>query len=279
MSTTMATIPLEDAWNDILGKAIRGSAVDEKNLAASANIIPAKLKSILQGELPSDDTLRRLAIAVGLSPTPFLNIAKGKYMPKPFDAARWPGVAGISSQYMDYRVNCYIVWDLASKEAVLFDTGTELSKIEEIVQQNGLKVKSILITHTHGDHIAVLEDAMKKFGCPAYSPKGEVLPNTTEIAEGYEFSIGKIKGTTKLTDGHSVGHLTFILSSSDWPASVAIVGDTVFAGSMGGGMISYTKQKFNIQDKILTLDPESLLCPGHGPMTTVGEECLNNPFA
>jgi len=272
-------LPLEDAWNDVLNKAVRGVGIDDKNLAPSANIIPSKLKSILEGELPSDDTLRRLAIAVGLRPTPFLEIAHKNYKPKLFDAKSWSGVAHLPSRYMDYFVNCYLVWDVKTKEAVLFDTGTDFESIRKCVSDNGLKLSALYITHIHGDHIAILDEIVKAYQPNVFAPKFEPVSGATLIEEGAEFTLGSIKGKALLTDGHSVGHLTYVLTSSQWSAPVAIVGDALFAGSMGGGMISYTNLKKNVQEKILKLSPAALLCPGHGPTTTVQEENNSNPFA
>jgi hydroxyacylglutathione hydrolase len=273
-------LPLEDSWADVLGKAIRGTGIDEKNLAPSANIIPSQLKSILLGERPSEDTLRRLAIAVGLRPTPFLDLAFQRYKPQAFNASAWKGVRPIATQYMDMVVNCYLVWDLQSKEAVLFDTGTDLSVIKNIIEQEKVKLSMVCITHTHGDHIAVLDEVIETFKPQVFGPKGEPVKGAELIEEGKNLTLGNLKISTLLTDGHSAGHLTYVVTSSNgWTAPVAIVGDALFAGSMGGGAVSYSRLRSNVQDKILTLPPASLVCPGHGPTTTIKEEDEHNPFA
>ncbi|MBI4025482.1 MAG: MBL fold metallo-hydrolase [Verrucomicrobia bacterium] len=278
-------LPLEDAWNDVLGKAVRGTGIDEKNLAASANIIPSQLKSILGGERPSEDTLRRLAIAVGLRPGPFLDLAFQRYQPAPFDAARWPGVVQVPTRYMDMIVNSYLVWDAVSREAALFDTGADLAPARAIIERERLKLSALCITHMHGDHIAVLDDVLKTYRPRFYAPKDEPAPNAPGgnailIEEGAEISIGALKGRALLTDGHSAGHLTYVFTApSGWPAPVAVVGDALFAGSMGGGVVSYSRLRDNVRNKILTLPPATLLCPGHGPTTTVGEEDEHNSFA
>jgi glyoxylase-like metal-dependent hydrolase (beta-lactamase superfamily II) len=280
MAQIPTPIPLEDAWYDVLSKAIRGTGIDEKNLAPSANIIPSQLKSILGGEKPSDDTLRRLAIGVGLSPKPFLDLAHGRYRPKPFDSTRWSGVAQVSSYYMDVIVNAYLIWDPQSKVAILFDTGTEFSSLEKVLQQQQLKLHSIAITHTHGDHIAILDEILGKYHPNLYSPQHENLPGSQPVGEGDTFQIGPLRCRTLLTPGHSAGHVTYVVEGNPhWTAPVAIVGDTLFAGSMGRGGVSYARLRENIQTKILTLPAETLICPGHGPMTTVSEEVQHNPFA
>lgn len=280
MSDIPLPLPLEDAWNDVLGKAVRGTGIDEKNLAPSANIIPSQLKTILGGERPSEDTLRRLAIAVGLNPGPFLDLAFGRYKPNGFDAAKWTGALQVPTRYLDMVVNSYLVWDAATREAALFDTGTDLPTIRKAVEKNHLKLTTVVITHTHPDHIAVLEEVMAEYKPKLYAPKGEPVPNATLIEEGAEISIGSLKAKALLTDGHSAGHLSYVITGQKgWPAPVAVVGDAIFAGSMGGGAVSYPRLRKNVQGKILSLPAPTLLCPGHGPTTTVEEELAHNPFA
>lgn len=279
MSPIPQPLPLEDAWNDVLGKAVRGTGIDDKNLAPSANIIPSQLKSILGGERPSEDTLRRLAIAVGLRPGQFLDLAFQRYQPKPFDAVRWPGVLQVPTRYMDMIVNSYLVWDTASNEAALFDTGTDQSAIQEKVQQQRIKITTLCITHTHGDHIAVLDQVTNAHQPRLYAPRGEPVANATLLDEGAEIQVGRLRIKTLLTDGHSVGHLSYVVTGDpSWKAPVVVVGDALFAGSMGGGAISYQRLRANLQTKLLTLPPATLVCPGHGPLTTIGEEEKHNPF-
>ncbi len=90
------------------------------------------------------------------------------------------------------------------------------------------------------------------------------------------FRVGKIDIEARLTWGHSPGGMTFVATGLARP--VAIVGDSLFAGSMGGGTVSYKDALRNNLEKILTLPDETIICPGHGPMTSVGEEKKHNPF-
>ena len=78
------------------------------------------------------------------------------------------------------------------------------------------------------------------------------------------------------TYGHSVGGTTYLVDGLEKP--VAISGDSLFAGSMGGGMVSYQDALQNNREKIMTLPGETIVCPGHGPMTTIDEERRHNPF-
>jgi glyoxylase-like metal-dependent hydrolase (beta-lactamase superfamily II) len=81
---------------------------------------------------------------------------------------------------------------------------------------------------------------------------------------------------SRLTWGHSPGGITYVVTGLERP--VAVVGDSIFAGSMGGGAVSYSEAVKNNLEQILTLPPTTVLCPGHGPLTSVGEEKTHNPF-
>jgi hydroxyacylglutathione hydrolase len=81
---------------------------------------------------------------------------------------------------------------------------------------------------------------------------------------------------TRLTCGHTSGGITYVVHGLEFP--VAVVGDAMFAGSMGGGMVSYRDALRTNREQILTLPDDTILCCGHGPLTTVGEEKLHNPF-
>ena len=93
---------------------------------------------------------------------------------------------------------------------------------------------------------------------------------------GDAFSVGTLRISTRLTKGHSPGGTSYVINGLDRP--VAIVGDALFAQSMGGGMISYHDALATNRSELFTLQDDTVLCPGHGPMTTVGEEKAHNPF-
>ncbi len=102
------------------------------------------------------------------------------------------------------------------------------------------------------------------------------MPDARSIGEGEEFKVGRLTIRALLTSGHSRGGMTFFVQGLARP--VAIVGDSLFAASMGGGAISYADALRNNREKILTLPEETIVCPGHGPLTTVGKEKRENPF-
>jgi glyoxylase-like metal-dependent hydrolase (beta-lactamase superfamily II) len=104
----------------------------------------------------------------------------------------------------------------------------------------------------------------------------EALDGAHSFDPGREFSVGSLRIGTRLTWGHSKGGITYVIMGLRRP--VAIVGDAVFAGSMGGGAVSYADALRTNREEIFSLPDETIICPGHGPMTSVGEEKAHNPF-
>ena len=139
-----------------------------------------------------------------------------------------------------------------------------------------LSVKLILLTHAHSDHVADLPRLREETGAQVFAPARESVPGAEPIEEGRRFRLGHLEIDTRLTWGHSPGGMTYVVTGLARP--IAIVGDSLFAGSMGGGNVSYEHAMRNNLEKILTLPDETIICPGHGPMTTVGEEKQHNPF-
>ncbi|MBA3544836.1 MAG: MBL fold metallo-hydrolase, partial [Chthoniobacterales bacterium] len=181
-----------------------------------------------------------------------------------------------NTPYHDMQVNAYLVWDPASREAVAFDSGANCSIMLDREKSEGLTIKLILLTHAHPDHVADLERLAKATGAPVYLSSREEADGAQAIEEGKKFAVGKLQVESRLTWGHSPGGMTFVVTGLAQP--VAIVGDSLFAGSMGGGNVSYHDAVRNNLEKILTLSDNTVLCPGHGPLTTVGEEKEHNPF-
>ena len=268
----MANIPLEDNFTDILGKAQRGAKLSDETLAAQAAIPVADLRRVKAGEF-LESVLRQLARCLKLGETALVECAKKAWYPHPQNVA---GLAAFNTTYEDKTVNAYLVWDDKSKEAAVFDTGADCGPILKFVQENKLTVKLILLTHTHPDHIADLARLKAETGAPAYVSQLEAIDGAEAFSEGRTFKVGGLQIETRQTTGHSVGGITFVVSGLAKP--VAVAGDSIFAGSMGGGGISYPDALGNNLKKILTLPDETVLCPGHGPLTTVGEEKLHNPF-
>jgi glyoxylase-like metal-dependent hydrolase (beta-lactamase superfamily II) len=270
---------LEDLFGDIIGKARRGLKLTEAELGKKTGLSEQQVKDLQSSKWkPDDATLRTVATALGLAPDRLVAIANDAYSPAPVDLARW-NAAQITSPFEDYFVHTYLAWDPKTKEAVLFDTGTQAEPIHGLIQKHGLKVKLLCLTHTHGDHVAVLDEVRKKYNPPVIASKAEPVDGAKFVREGDLLSCGGLTLKVLETDGHSPGGFTFLISGfAGGLPDIAVVGDAIFAGSMGGPMISYERLHSNVKNKILKLSENTALLPGHGPLTTVGEEKRNNPF-
>ncbi|MCG3149420.1 MAG: Hydroxyacylglutathione hydrolase [Verrucomicrobiae bacterium] len=235
-------IPLEDFPNDIIGKAQRGLKLPDETNPAKLGLSAAALQALE---------------------------AKAWY---PNDPGTIAGLACFNTPFQDMTVNSYVVFDPVSKEAAAFDTGADCSGMLQL----GVKIQQIFLTHIHTDHVMELDLLKEKTGAKAYVSEREPLDGAEPFADGRTFQIGSLKVETRRTSGHAKGGVTYVVTGL--AKRLAIVGDAVFAGSMGGGAVSYAEALRTNKESILTLPDDTVICPGHGPLTTVGEEKLHNPF-
>ena len=267
------TIPLEDNVTDILGKAQRGLSLTEETLAGRAGVMLSQIHSLKQGTI-DESALAKVSVALGLGAKSLLALAQGNYQPAaPPDLE---GVALFNSVFEDMTVNSFLVWDPATREAALFDTGSDGQPMLDFAASHGLVIRQIFITHTHIDHVFDLDRLIEKTGAHAFVCDRESLKGAESFAPGRSFRLNHLPIETRLTSGHSPGGITYVVQGLALP--VALVGDSMFAGSMGGANISYADALRNNREQILTLPSETLICPGHGPLTTVGEQKTANPF-
>lgn len=265
-------IPLEDNIGDIIGKAQRGLRLSDIELAEKARVDPTHIHK-LRGSDFDELIVWRIAPVLNLAARALCDLAAGNWHP---GTVELEGLAQFTTHYHGMGVNAYLVWDPKSREAIIFDTGADCAEILSKIDKEKLTAKLILLTHAHSDHIADLSRLVKETGAPVYLSERESAPIAQPIPEGKTFTVGKLKIESRLTWGHSKGGMTYVVTGLKRP--VAVVGDSLFAGSMGGGAVSYNDALKNNLEKILTLPHETILCPGHGPMTTVGEEKEHNPF-
>jgi hydroxyacylglutathione hydrolase len=266
-------IPLEDNASDIIGKAQRGLGISDSELAEKAGVTAQTIRGLRDGDF-DESALVRVAPILGLDGRALREIAHGKWRPDKVKA--FDGLAQFSTDYHGMAVNAYLVWDPASHVAAAFDTGADSREMVRFAKHHKLKVQLILLTHAHPDHVADLPCLREETAADVFTPAREPVPGAEPVEEGKQFRLGNLKINTRLTWGHSPGGLTYVVTGLAPP--LAIVGDSLFAGSMGGGNVSYGDALRCNLEKILTLSEETIICPGHGPMTTVGEEKHHNPF-
>lgn len=270
---------LEDHLGDIIRK---GRAMTGISLAAAAQAAGLSEPELGQledsGQTTKNINFAALAPLVGLQAQKLAGIAKG-WLPPEIDVSLWRELRQISTTEGSNMVHCYLVWDEVTREAALFDTGWDAGLAMQLVEQNQLQLKHLFITHTHIDHVAGMQKLRDRFPkLLLHTDSKTALPQHRNRRNDC-VHLGSLRITNRETPGHAEDGVTYIVGN--WPEDaphIAIVGDTIFAGSMGGAAQHGALAKEKIRDQILTLPKDTLLCPGHGPLTTVALEKDNNPF-
>jgi glyoxylase-like metal-dependent hydrolase (beta-lactamase superfamily II) len=267
----MASIPLEDSFVDIIGKAQRGLKLSDDALVKTSGITSAQLEALRAANM-DEQALRKLAVPLRLGAQALVDSARKTWYPP---AIQVEGLLSFNTVYEDMTVNSYLAYDPKTKQAVVFDTGADASPMLEAAQKYQLRIGMILLTHTHGDHIADLAKLQSTAKVPVYVHEREPVPGADVFKEGRAFTVGGLRIESRRTSGHSVGGVTYVVSGLTTP--IAVVGDAIFAGSMGGGAISWSDALENNRRQIFTLADATVLCPGHGPLSRVEEEKKHNP--
>lgn len=191
-----------------------------------------------------------------------------------------------------FATNCYILSCSYTGEAVVIDPGADAKRISALINARELSLQFIINTHGHIDHIGANSGLKELYKVPIllhekdlniYNNPGFGLglilrkqPQPDDfIKEGHVIEFGRNKLTVVETPGHTGGGISLLINNA------VFCGDTLFAGSIGrtdlaGG--SYEQLLKSIHEKLLTLPPETIIYPGHGPETTIREETEYNPF-
>jgi hydroxyacylglutathione hydrolase len=270
---------LEDHLGDIIRKGRKAANVSADVAAKAAGLTEAELATLEEsGKSDKKPNIAALANAIGLAPSKLESIAKG-WLPSEKDLSIWRELRRITTEDKGMAVNSYVVWDEVSRDAAIFDTGWNAQEIFKIVDENKLQVRHIFLTHSHEDHIAALAPLREKFPKAHLHTSSKNAPPQHRNKPNDFIQLGSLRITNRDTPGHAEDGVTYIVGT--WPEDaphVAIVGDAIFAGSIGTGNISWDQAKQKVREQIFSLPVDTLICPGHGPFTTVGEEKANNPF-
>lgn len=197
-----------------------------------------------------------------------------------------------------FQQNCSLIWCEATREAAVVDPGGDLPRIIDAVEQQGVTLRQILLTHAHIDHAGGTAELARERGLPIIGPQLEdkfwidSLPAQSQmfgfpsaesfapdrwLNDGDEVNVGDQTLEVLHCPGHTPGHVVFFSRA----ARLAIVGDVLFQGSIGRTDFprgNHAQLIASIQEKLWPLGDDVAFIPGHGPMSTFGQERRTNPF-
>lgn len=188
----------------------------------------------------------------------------------------------------EYGANCYFAIDKLTNDTIIIDPGANSKSIIREIESLGCNIKAILLTHAHFDHIGAVKDLIDEYNIPLYVNSGEVenskinntvyanLPDEYNLINDSDILIfNNIKVKCIYTPGHSKGGMCFLIEDN------VFTGDTLFQGSIGRtDFISgdYETLINSIEEKLMVLDKNTKVYPGHGPSSTIIYERMRNPF-
>ncbi len=270
---------LEDHLGDIVRKARAMSNISTSAAASAAGISENELSTLEEtGKTSGKINFAALGKILGLNSQKLEAITNG-WLPSQKDLSVWRELRVFTTSAEGLSVNCYLIWDEVTRDAALFDTGLAAKPILDCIAENQLQLRHIFITHSHWDHVEALPKIREAFPKAKIHSGSKNAPVDQRNKTAEIIHLGGLRVTHRETPGHAEDGVTYLVGNWQEDAPhVAIVGDTIFAGSTGKGNHSWDLARQKIREQILSLPPETLLCPGHGPLTTVVEEKEHNPF-
>jgi hydroxyacylglutathione hydrolase len=271
---------LEDELGDVLEKAARNVPLTVEGLAAASGIEPSRLKDAIdyRPDLTQAE-LARLASVLNLNEVGLNALAQGRYpLPDPegltfcLHPLRMPYGVGVA--------NAYLV-STGGDSAVLFDTGASHAELHRAWPAKIQALDAVFITHYEAEHIGGLEVVLRESELGRfYGPPNGRWPECRGLAEGQQVTVGQIKVTAFSTPGHAAEHNCYLVETTAQPAGPALLisGDLIFAGSLGGGYFCCQRQLTHSRRIMGLLADDTVIAPGHGPLTTAANERTYNPF-
>lgn len=272
--------PLEDELGDVLEKAARHSKLSPEQLAVESRVDLGKIQDALdyRPELNQGE-LCRLARVLDLNEVGLNALAQGAYpqaelgkLPFSVHPLRMPFGVGVA--------NAYVV-STGGDTALLFDTGASHAELHRAWPSQIEELESIYVTHFEAEHIGGLEVVLRETGLNYfYGPSSGRWPLCHGLGEGERVQYNKISVTAFSTPGHAAEHNCYLVQSTahEKSASLLISGDLIFAGSLGGGYYCCQRQLTHSRRILDLLPDDTIIAPGHGPLTTAANERRFNPF-
>ncbi|MBK9989298.1 MAG: MBL fold metallo-hydrolase [Verrucomicrobia bacterium] len=273
--------PLEDELGDVLDKAMRHASLTEQALAERSSVSLDKIRDAIDYRYDlTPEELTRLADTLEIKAAGLTALAQGRYP--------LPEIAGLPFCLYPLRfqhgigvANAYIVADCCQSTGILFDTGTEYTQLRRVWPKNIKKPEAIFITHCETEHTGGLNDFLRSEGqMPVFCPEGKCVPGAVALGEGARLTFGRLEVQALKTPGHCESHNCYVVTVPSAPtaAPLLISGDTLFAGSTGAAFFCRQKLATSLRRVLDQLPENTVVAPGHGPLTTIKNERRFNPF-
>jgi hydroxyacylglutathione hydrolase len=258
---------LEDDFTYVIRKAFKGLSLAPGEAAARAGLSESSVLAFSRGHF-SAETALGLAPVLGLNPIALAQ--HSNYLPKPLSL---PCIHRLDMPFEQERVNAWLVW--TEDAVILFDTGYQPTSCAVALDAIGVPpLQRIFITHGHVDHVG---------GIPSFVARGNELhganiDHARPMSHGDAIRCGSLTIRACDLSGHATPALGFHIEGLSSP--VLVTGDALFAGSIGGCATPeiYQHALRRLKEVLTPLPAATILLPGHGPATTLGEERVSNPF-
>lgn len=272
--------PLEDELGDVLEKAARHAALTVENLAKASGVELARIQDAIdyRPELTQAE-LGRLARVLGLNEVGLNALARGAYpqaeltgLPFSVHPLRMPFGVGVA--------NAYVV-STGGATAILFDTGASHAELHRAWPERIQEIESVYVTHYEAEHIGGLEVVLRETGLDHfYGPPNGRWAQCRGLGEGETVRYERISVTAFHTPGHAAEHNCYLIRDTTGAKGpgLLISGDLIFAGSLGGGYFCCQRQLTHSRRILGLLADDTIIAPGHGPLTTAANERRYNPF-
>ncbi len=273
--------PLEDELGDVLEKAMRHAGLNEQSLATLAKVDAGRICDAIDYRYDfTVDELRRLGQVLALNELGVQSLAAGRYP--------LPEIAGLPFCLYPLRTphgigvaNAYIVADCGKNSGVLFDTGSDPVMLRRVWPAIIKRLDGVFITHAETEHTGGLAEVVKQFGpVPVFCPVDAKVPGAAALGEGACIKLGGFEIKALATPGHAEAHNCYEVrvTKVSGGAPLLVSGDLFFAGSVGGAYFCSQQLRKHLGRLLAALPEETVVAPGHGPLTTIKNERTFNPF-
>ena len=280
-------VMLEDEFCDIVKKARKGSGQSISQVAETAHVRKDEWERLEQGaRAPSEDEVHAIARVLALKGEALAAVSVGGWVPQP--SPEWVSslVVTVLGDIGGYEVKGYVLIDPQTKQAVFIDTAYNAEAMLAVLEERHATLTGVCLTHGHMDHAGGLDRILSEWPVPVYLGEGDfpLLPwkppqaSVVVPKDAQALAVGDLRVECLATPGHTPGGICYRVQSQG--QAFCFVGDTLFAGSVGGSnpLSLYAEHLVSVRGRVLQMDPDTVLLPGHGPPTTVKEELVMNPF-